>query len=129
MECHTHGARVAAVASCTGCAESFCGHCLVTIKGAPYCNACKMMAIPPEAIAIQVPCKEASEALNYALIGLLCFGIILEPIAISKALAAKKKMSQDPTLTGQGKATAAMIFASVVLGFWILGILSKAASP
>jgi len=128
MECHNH-AGVAAAGNCTGCAEAFCAHCLVTIKGAPYCASCKTMAVAPGAMAIQVPCKEASDALKYALIGTFCFGIILEPIAISKALAARKRMSEDPTLTGRGKATAALICAAVVLVLWIVGIMSRAMAP
>jgi hypothetical protein len=73
------------------------------------------------------PCPEANEALKYALFGLLCIGIILEPIAISKALAAKKKIAANPGMAGSGKATAAMVIASIALAFWVLGILARVA--
>ncbi len=68
-------------------------------------------------------CKEAGEALAYAIIGIFCFGIILEPIAIFKALKAKKMIAADPTLTGGGQATAALIISSVLLGLSVIGIL------
>ena len=68
-------------------------------------------------------CKQASDALKIAIIGLIFFGIILEPIAISKALKAKKMISDDPRLTGLGKANAAIIIAiiyivAILILFW-----------
>jgi hypothetical protein len=75
-----------------------------------------------------IPCKEADEALKYALIGILCFGIILEPIAISKALKAKKMIALNPRLSGAGKATAALIISIVILVLWVLGIFARIAA-
>ena len=72
-----------------------------------------------------IPCKEASEALKYAIIGIFCFGIILEPIAISKAMKAKKMIEMNPRLTGSGKATAAMIIGCVALVLWVIGMFSR----
>jgi len=73
-----------------------------------------------------IPCKEASEALTYAIIGIFCCGIILEPIAISKALKAKKMMQMNPRLSGSGKATAALIIGIVALVLWVLGMIARA---
>ena len=67
-----------------------------------------------------IPCKEANEALTYSIVGIFCLGIILEPIAISKALKAKKMIEMNPQLAGAGKATAALIIGIVGL---ILSIL------
>jgi hypothetical protein len=127
MECRNHP-TVAAVDRCAGCAESFCSDCLVEIQGQKYCGACKVLAVQkgqyvPEA-ATQ-PCKEASEALIYAIIGIFCLGIILEPIAISKALKAKKMMAANPNLTGSGKATAALVIGIVALVLWVLGVIVR----
>jgi hypothetical protein len=72
-----------------------------------------------------VPCKEANEALQYAIIGIFCFGMVLGPMAISKGNAAKRIIGSDPALTGIGKANAAVILGWVVFVFWILGFLSK----
>jgi hypothetical protein len=75
-----------------------------------------------------IPCKEASEALKYAIIGIFCFGIILEPIAINKALKARKMIALNPRLTGSGKATAALIIGFVALALWILGLLARVSN-
>jgi hypothetical protein len=71
---------------------------------------------------------EAGEALTYAIIGLFCFGIILEPLAISKALKAKKMIELNPNLYGAGKAQAALIIACIGLGLWVLGIITQIAA-
>ena len=62
------------------------------------------------------------------LIGIFCLGIILEPIAISKALKAKKMIAMNPQLIGSGKATAALIIACVALLLWVLGIIARVAA-
>jgi len=131
VKCKNHP-DVEAVGRCAGCAEPFCESCMVDVQGKSYCADCKVMAIqspPPVAAAVaSTPCKEAGEALTYAIVGLFCFGIILEPIAISKALKAKKLLAADPNLTGGGKATAGLVIAIVGLVLWVLGLISRAAS-
>jgi len=72
-----------------------------------------------------LPCKEAGEALTYAIIGIFCCGIIFEPLAISKALKAKKMIEMNPRLTGSGKASAALIIAIVGLVLWVLGVIIR----
>lgn len=67
-------------------------------------------------------CKEANEALIYSIVGIFCFGIILEPIAIVKALKAKKMIEQNPRLQGSGKVTAALIISIVGLALGILNL-------
>jgi hypothetical protein len=127
MQCKNHP-EVVAVDRCAGCAEPFCGDCLVEIQGQKYCGACKTMALrggPPVLEEASIPCKEANDALTYSIIGVFCFGIILEPIAISKALKAKKMIGMNPHLTGSGKATAALIIGIVGLVLWILGMVTR----
>ena len=80
---------------------------------------------PPIVEEATIPCKEAGEALTYSIVGLFCFGIILEPIAISKALKAKKMIQLNPRLAGSGKVTAALIISIVGLLLWILGIIGR----
>jgi hypothetical protein len=75
-----------------------------------------------------LPCKQADEALKYAIIGIFCFGIILEPMAISRALKAKKMIEANPRLTGSGKATAALIIGIVALILWVLGLIARFAT-
>jgi len=128
MDCKNHPG-VDAVDRCAGCAEAFCSDCLVTIHGQQYCGECKVMAArgepPPVPEEQQRECEEASSALRYAIIGIFCFGIILEPIAISKALTAKRMIEADPRLSGIGKANAALWIGTIVLIFWGLGILAR----
>jgi hypothetical protein len=133
MQCKNHPEKDA-VDRCTGCAEAFCPDCLVEIQGQKYCGACKTMALrgAPPTIALTdeatIPCKEANEALTYSIIGIFCFGIILEPIAISKALKAKKMIALNPRLSGSGKATAGLIIGIIALVLWILGLVARVAS-
>jgi len=108
--------------------EPFCPNCLVTVKGRPYCASCKVMAVGAQAPVFEQlteECKEAGEALKYAIIGIFCFGIILEPIAISKALQAKKMIAANPNLTGEGKATAALVIGIVGLALWVISIIVR----
>lgn len=130
MPCKNHP-EIESIARCSGCQESFCSNCLVEIKGHHYCGSCKIMALDGmESPVLEkqgtVVCKEATEALKYAIIGIFCFGIILGPIAISRGNAAKKIIAADPTLTGTGKANAAIIIGSASLILWLLTIIGKA---
>ena len=126
MECKNH-AGVAAVDRCAGCSEALCANCLVEIRGRKYCGQCKVMAIdrPPVIETETRPCKEAGEALTYAIIGIFCCVIILEPIAIAKAIQAKKKISLNPRLSGSGKATAALIIGVGGLILWVIDMIVR----
>ena len=126
MDCKNH-AGVAAVGRCAGCSEAFCANCLVEIQGKKYCGDCKVMAVSqaPVIEEAMIPCKEAGEALIYSIIGIFCLGIFLEPVAIVKALAARKKMAMNPRLSGAGKATAALIIGIVALILWVIGLIAK----
>ncbi len=75
-----------------------------------------------------IPCKEATEALTYGIIGLFCFGIVLGPVAISKALKAKKMIAMNPQLAGSGKATAGLVLGIIALVFWVIGIATRATA-
>jgi len=128
MECRNHPAAPAED-RCAGCMEPFCANCLVSVRGRKYCSSCKVIAIgdrmPMVEVEPTVKCKEADEAFKYALIGIICFGIILEPIALFKGIQAKKLIAANPALMGSGKATAAIVISSVILGFWVIAILGK----
>jgi hypothetical protein len=129
MECKNHP-EVQAEERCTGCQEPFCANCLVEMHGQKYCSSCKVMAVEgaPVVEEATVPCKEADEALKYAIIGIFCFGIVLGPMAISKASKAKKIIAEDPSLTGSGKATAATIIGVLTIILWVAGMISQFSS-
>ena len=127
MECRNHPGTSAAD-RCAGCQEPFCRNCLVTVKGRTYCASCKVMALSgqtPVFEQVTEDCAEAGEALKYAIIGVFCFGIILEPIAIAKALGAKKLMAANPNLTGSGKANAALAIGIIGLVLWVIGMFAR----
>jgi hypothetical protein len=129
MNCRNHP-DVVAVDRCTACAEPFCPDCLVEVHGQKYCGSCKIMAIKGQPILEDeptVPCLEANEALKYAIVSIFCFGIILAPVALSKASKARKLIAADPKLQGSGKVTAAMIISGIVLCLWLLGIFARVA--
>jgi hypothetical protein len=128
MQCKNHP-DVLAVERCAGCAEPFCSNCLVDMQGQKYCASCKVMAVSGQPMVEEatIPCKEAGEALVYAIVGLFCCGIILEPIAIAKAMKAKKMMEANPRLTGSGKATAALVIAIIGLVLWVLSMIVRFA--
>jgi hypothetical protein len=67
--------------------------------------------------------KEAKDALIYSIIGIFCFGIILGPIAISKASKALNTIKSDPGYTGKGKATAGLIIGIIDVVFWLLALI------
>jgi hypothetical protein len=130
MDCRNH-AGTPAMERCTGCAEPFCGDCLVEIHGQKYCGSCKVLALKGTPVIDSeptIPCKEATEALICAIVGIFCFGIILGPVALFKASKARKLMAEDPRLAGAGKVTAATIIAVFVLIFWVIGIISRTAA-
>lgn len=126
MQCKNHP-QTTATTRCARCAEAFCPNCLVDIHGKSYCGSCKVLAVrgTPGVESAMLPCPEASEALKYAIIGIFCFGIILEPLAIAKALKAKKMIALNPQLSGSGKVSAALIIGIVGLVLWILGIIAR----
>ena len=131
--CKNHS-EIPAVARCTGCADSFCSDCLIEIQGQKYCGSCKVMAVKNQPVMEEatIPCKEANDALTTAIIGIFCFwlcllGFVLGPMAISKALKAKKMIETNPQLTGSGKATAALIIGILVTVLTVIGLIANAA--
>ena len=126
MQCRNHDA-VAAVERCAGCAESFCQHCLVEVLGQKYCASCKVMAVkgPPPVKEGNLPCEAAGKALTYSIIGIFCFGIVLGPMAVAKAIEARKEIRDDPDLAGLAKANVGLLLGIAVLVFWVLGMMSR----
>lgn len=127
MECRNHPGAAAAD-RCSSCMEPFCSNCLVTLRGRKFCGSCKVTALgsgmPVVEEALE-PCPEASEALKYAIVGIFCFGIFLEPVAINKALKAKKMIAANPNLSGEGKANAALVIGILALVLWVIGVIAR----
>ena len=73
------------------------------------------------------PCKEADEALKYAIAAvftsLFCIGAVIGPIAIVKGTKARQMIAANPYLVGSGKATAAIIIGTLSFLFSIFAII------
>ena len=127
MECRNHPATAAAD-RCAGCMEPFCPNCMDTVRGQKYCGSCKVISLGgkiPVFQSVVETCGEAKEALKFSIFGLICLGIVLEPIAITKALKARQLIKANPNLMGSGKATAALMISTAGLILWILAMIAK----
>ena len=127
MRCTNHPDGFA-VARCSGCSEPFCGTCMVNLRGQQYCASCKVMAVPDPAAALadeQPLLKEAKDAFILSIVGLLCCGFILEPIALYKAIEARKTIQNDPTLGGEDMAIAAIVISGVGSAFYLFAVLAQ----
>jgi tetratricopeptide (TPR) repeat protein len=71
--------------------------------------------------------KDANTALILAIVSIFCCGIILAPIAIVKANAAKRTIAENPGMTGEGKAQAALIIAIISLLLFVVSLFRMGA--
>lgn len=124
LSCHVHP-EVQAATTCVGCAEGFCESCFITIDGQDYCAVCKTMAVSPGMIPATGTCREARDALLFALVGFLCVGIVVEPIAMYKATQARALLKNDPSLRGKGVADAALFLAVCGFLFSVVGLVAR----
>jgi hypothetical protein len=123
VACQTHP-TVAAVDRCAGCAEPFCGNCLVELYGAHYCGSCKVMALKGQPMPEigNVPCKEATTALTMSIISLFllfCPLHLIPAILAGASLAQAQKAAQlfnvDPRLIGKERMRAARIIGVIAI--------------
>jgi hypothetical protein len=127
MPCLTHP-EVEATGRCAGCAESLCGNCLVEVAGERYCARCKSMAAKrrPVVDSRMSLCAEAKSALVCSLIGILWLSVILGPMAIITGFKARRRVSEDPSLTGSGLAAAAIVIGAIVTLLAIINLATRA---
>jgi hypothetical protein len=126
--------RSEATCACSVCAEAFCSQCVDQAGVGATCKSC-LAADGASAFArsgaapVETPASGlAKEALVLSIIGIFCLGIVLEPMALYKALKARNQIASSPVpMKGAGKATAAIVIASIVLGLWVLGIIARLA--
>jgi hypothetical protein len=107
-----------------------CPHCRVPmIAGAPICPACKVITSPDGIYhGPKVNAPGAVQSLVYGIVGLVFCQIILGPIAISKASAARRAMAADPTLGGEGLATAGTVMGVIDLVVFVIGLSVRMSS-
>jgi hypothetical protein len=70
----------------------------------------------------------AKTALICGIIGLLCCGIVLGPVAIVNAMKAKRAIEMDPSLSGGGMATAGLVLGIIAVVLNILGLIVRLAA-
>jgi hypothetical protein len=99
----------------------------VEVQGQKYCGSCKIMAVkrPPVMEEGDTPCENAGKALTYSIIGIFCFGVVFGPLAVAKALEARKEIRADPRLSGLAKANIGLLLGITVFALWLLNIIAR----
>jgi hypothetical protein len=97
--------------------------------GAQICPACRAITSPDGIYhGPKINAPGATQALVYGLIGLVFCGVILGPVAISKASAAKRAMASDPTLGGEGMATAGTVLGIIDLVLFVIYVMIRVSN-
>ena len=113
---------------CPRCGQSFLVHVEVPTAAT---QQQPIFGVPPPTWGRVVQageCARATVALNYALVGLLCLGIIFGPLAIMSGLEAKRIIAANPQMTGGGKATTAIVLGLVEIALFIFFVLWRLKS-
>ena len=69
--------------------------------------------------------KDANTALILSIVSIFCCAIILAPIAMVKAFAAKRMIAENPGMTGGGKAQAAIVISIISLILWAILVVFR----
>lgn len=102
-----------------------CPSCRAVIAmGAPICPMCRAITSPDGIYhGPKMNAPGAVSSLVCGIIGLVFCQIILGPVAIIQANSAKRAMAADPTLGGEGMATAGMVMGIVDLVVFVIAVL------
>ncbi|HEU4731460.1 MAG TPA: DUF4190 domain-containing protein [Kofleriaceae bacterium] len=96
----------------------------VIVMGAQICPMCRAITSPDGLYhGPKTNAPGAVSSLVCGIIGLVFCQIILGPVAIIQANSAKRAMAADPTLGGEGLATAGMVMGIVDLVVFVLAVL------
>jgi hypothetical protein len=108
-----------------------CPNCRVPFAvGALICPACRAITSPDGLYhGPKTNAPGAVSALVYGLVGLVFCGVILGPVAISKANSARAAMATDPTLGGEGLATAGTVLGVIDLVLFFVYVMVRASHP
>jgi hypothetical protein len=107
-----------------------CPRCRVPFAvGASICPACRMITSPDGIYhGPKTNAPGAVQALVFGLVGLVFCGVILGPVAISKASSAKAAMASNPTLGGEGLATAGTVLGIIDLVLFVVYLAIRVSS-
>lgn len=105
-----------------------CRNCKAAIAiGTQICPMCRAITSPDGIYhGPKTNAPGATQSLVMAIIGLFICGVILGPLAISKANEAKAAMKLDPTLGGEGLATAGKVIGIIAIVGWAIALLIRA---
>jgi len=94
--------------------------------GSQICMNCKFITSPDGIYnGPKTNAPGATTSLVCGIIGLLVCGIILGPLAISNSNKAKSAIAMDPTLGGEGLATAGMVLGVIDIIGWAIVLLMR----
>lgn len=94
--------------------------------GSQICMNCKHITSPDGIYhGPKTNAPGASQSLVFGIIGLFICGIIFGPLAISKANAAKAAIKMDPTLGGEGLATAGLVLGVLDILGWAVVLMMR----
>jgi len=110
----------AAAGSCDRCRQSFCADCVVPIQSQTLCGRCKGALLRHLQRVTGTQDRQAQDAFNYSLVGILLCGPILHPVAISKAVSSLRRHGSDRAWPDRWKAIAAIWIAAIMLTVQIL---------
>jgi hypothetical protein len=104
-----------------------CPRCKVAIAvGTAICPACRAITSPDGIYhGLKTNAPGAVKSLVFGIIGLLVCGVVLGPLAISEANKAKQAMAVDPTLGGEGMATAGKVLGILALIGWAIALFYR----
>ena len=100
--------------------DTVCPTCGDVVAG--YCFRCQN--VTSEYTGPKRTSDEAKDAFKFAIIGLFCFGFVFGPLAIIRGTAAKKTIARNPSLEGEGLATAAQIIGGIEVLLYVGWIVS-----
>jgi hypothetical protein len=94
--------------------------------GTQICLSCRAITTPDGIYhGPKTNAPGAVASLVMSIIGLFLCGIILGPLAISKANSAKSAIQMDPTLGGEGLATAGKVIGIIAIVFWAIAVVIR----
>ena len=79
------------------------------------CGPCKRTAVRAVLQPELIRNAEANDALMLSLVGIPCFGLILQPLALLKAARALRRYREEPELPDRWKAITAISIAVIYL--------------
>lgn len=104
-----------------------CPNCRAVLTiGTQICLSCRAITTPDGIYhGPKTNAPGAVASLVMSIIGLFLCGIILGPLAISKANSAKSAIQMDPTLGGEGLATAGKVIGIIAIVFWAIAVVIR----